>query len=87
MRGDPREIFKIMEFLIMVDSFSIFLFTLEIYCQDRFQKLNLLTNQIFFANRVIYFGNKLPNQIKNSSSVKHFKIKLDDFRNNGKKKN
>ena len=46
------------------------------------------TNQLdFFANRVIYFWNKSPNQIKNSNSVKKIKIKLDDFRKNGKKKN
>ena len=39
-----------MEFLLMVDIFSIFLFELEIYCQDRFLK-NKSTNQFyFFAN-------------------------------------
>ena len=33
------------------------------------------TNQVnFFANRVIYFWNKLPNQMKNRYSVKNFKI-------------
>ena len=57
---------------------------------------NLLSGQIsktksinqlyFFANRVIYFLNKLPNQIKNGSSIKYFKIELDKFRNEGKKK-
>ena len=36
-----------MEFLIMVDIFLIFLFELEIYSQDRFQKLSLLTNWSF----------------------------------------
>ena len=41
----------------------------------------------FFAHRIMYLGNQLPNQIKNSNSVEHFKIKLDGFRNNGKKKN
>ena len=59
-----------MEFLYMVDIFSIFLLKMEIYCQDRFKKLSLLTNWILiFAHRTIYFWNKLPNQIKNSNSV------------------
>ena len=34
----------LMEFLIMVDIFSIFLLKLEIYGQDLFQKLTLLAN-------------------------------------------
>ena len=33
---------------------------------------------------ILVFWNKLPNQIKNSN---HFKIKLDEFRKSGKKKN
>ena len=49
--------FLLMKFLIMVDILSLFLLKLEIYCQDRFQKLSLLTR-----NRVICFWNKLPNQ-------------------------
>ena len=57
----------------------IFILEMEIEYQDRFQKLSLLTNLIFFSNREIYFGSKLPNQIKNSYSVKVIKI-LDDFR-------
>ena len=40
---------------------------------------------IFFANKSNIFLNKLHNQIKNSSRVEYFKIKLDEFRNNGKK--
>ena len=41
----------------------------------------------FFANRIIYFWNKLPNQMKSSNSVKKTQqIILDDFRNNIKKK-
>ena len=75
-----------MKFLIMVDIFSIFLFEKKIYCQDRFQKLSLQTNWIFFANRVIYLWNKLSNKIKNNNNRKNFKIELDDFSNNGKKK-
>ena len=44
MRGALIEAFKIMEFLIMVDIFSIFLPQLEIYSQDRFQNPKF-TNQ------------------------------------------
>ena len=61
-----------MEFLTMVDIFSIFVFEMEIYCQDRFQKPSLLTNWNFFANRAIYFWYKLPNQMKNSYSKRKF---------------
>ena len=43
-----------MEFLIIIDIFSIFLLELEIYNQNRFQKLSLRTNWIFFTNGVIY---------------------------------
>ena len=57
----------------MVDIFSIFLFKLKTFCQDRFQKVSLPTNWI-------YFWNNLPNQIKNSYSVGICKIELDDFR-------
>ena len=41
----------------------------------------------YFANRVIYFWNKLYNQIKNSNDVKELKIELDEFINNVMKKN
>ena len=63
MKDDQNEIFKTMEFLIMVDIFSIFLFKMEIYCQDGFQKLSLLPKRIFLLI-VIYFWNKLPNKKK-----------------------
>ena len=76
MRGDLMETFKIiMEFLIMVDIFLIFFLKLEIYCLGCFQKL--LTNRMFFVNKVIYFWNKLSNQIKNSNCVEHFKSELN----------
>ena len=48
VRGNLIETFKIIEFLIMVDIFSIFLLEMEIYCQDRFIKQCLLTNRILF---------------------------------------
>ena len=44
MQVDLIETFKTMEFLIMVELFSIFLLELEIYYQNRFQKLSLLMN-------------------------------------------
>ena len=56
MRGDSVETFKIMEFLIIVDIFLIFLLKLEIYCQDRFQKLSLLTNGAFLLIEWYIFG-------------------------------
>ena len=49
-----------MEFLIIVDIFSIFLLEQEIHCQDRFQKISLLTNLslfyfIFIFSFLFYF--------------------------------
>ena len=45
IRDDLIETFKIINrILIIVDIFSTFLLKLEIYCQERFQKRNLLTN-------------------------------------------
>ena len=50
------ETLKIMDFLIMVDIFSTFLYELEIYCQDRFQKTKSTYRlDAFFANRVKCF--------------------------------
>ena len=65
-----------MEFVIIADIFSIFLLEMENYCQDRFQKLSLLTNWIFSTNRVIYFWTKLPNYIKNRKRVEIFGLNL-----------
>ena len=36
---------------------------------------------------MIYFGEKLPYQIKNNNGVNNFLIEFDDFRNNDKKNN
>ena len=75
-----------MEFLFMVDMYRIFLLEMEIYSQDRFQTLSLQTNWIFLIIEIYIFGKNWPNQIKDSNSVKN-KIKLDNLKNNGKKKN
>ena len=43
------------------------------------------SNQLdFFSNRVISFWNKLPSNVKNSTSVNNFKNNLDKFRVDGK---
>ena len=68
----------------MVDiSVSILLLELEIYSQTGFQQLSLRTNWILLL--IKYFGNKLHYRFKNSNNVDNCKIKLDDFRKNGKK--
>ena len=41
LRGNQIETFKSMEFLIMVEFFSVFRSKMEIYCHDRFQKVSL----------------------------------------------
>ena len=65
MRGDQIETIKIMEFLIIVDSFLIN------FLNCKFTVLIDFKNQVnkkldCFANWVIYFWIKLPNQRKNS---------------------
>ena len=40
-------------------------------------------NMDFFAERVVFFWNKLPEFVKNSSSVNSFKNNLDKFREQG----
>ena len=47
--------------------FSIFNLQLKIYCHGRFQELSLRTMLDFRVNREIYFGIKLPDQIKNNN--------------------
>ena len=49
MSGNLTEIFKIMEFQVMVDILSMFLFELEIYCQGRFKKQSLVTFFFLFV--------------------------------------
>ena len=44
LRGDLIETFQMINGISFVDIFTIFLLKLEIYCQDRLQKLSLLTN-------------------------------------------
>ena len=44
-----------MEFLIMVDFFSIFLLKLEVYRLDRFQKLSLI-NWVLLLTELYIFG-------------------------------
>ena len=41
----------------------------------------------FFSNRVIKYWNKLPNNVKNSTSVNNFKNNLDKIRVFGKSTN
>ena len=71
----------------MVDTFSIFFLKLKIHCQDRFQKLRLLTDWIFCLKSYTFLE-WITLLDQNSNNVENFKIKLDDFRKkNCKKKN
>ena len=68
-----------MEFLIMVDIFSILEIIVKTDFKNIFSSWKLLSRQIsktkstnqrdFFAYRVIYFWDKLPNQIKKTAKV------------------
>ena len=49
------------------------------------KKQTILLNSWIFKNRINYFWNKLPNQIKSSQKVENFEIKLDNFRKKEKK--
>ena len=66
--------------------FLKYLIKLEFYNQDRFEKLSLLISWVFFADRVIYFWNKLPNKIMNRYSVEILKLHWMNSKNYGKKK-
>ena len=61
-----------MQFLIIVEIFSIFLLESEIFCPARFQTLSLLINWIF-PNRIIYFWKKLLNKSKICDSIKNLR--------------
>lgn len=41
----------------------------------------------FFSNRVIHYWNKLPSEVKNSTTTNNFKNNLDKFRIHGKSQN
>ena len=65
----------LLEFLIIIDfkkKKKVFLIELEIYCHGKFQKLSLL-----------YFWDKLSNQVNSCYSVEKYKIEFNEFRNNG----
>ena len=49
MSDDLIETKKINGIYNYARNYSIFLIKLEIYCEDRFQKLSLLTNWIFLS--------------------------------------
>ena len=68
-----------MKFLIMVDIFHNFSLNWKFTIKTDFKTKS---NQLdIFANRVIYFWIKLPNQIKSSNGDKtKIKFKLDGFR-------
>ena len=80
-----------MEFKIMGDLFFfffIFLLELKITCQGRLKKkLGLLTNWIFLIIEYIFSEQIAKSDQIQQNSVKHFNIRLDDFRKNGKKNN
>ena len=90
IRDDQLEPFKIMEFLIMVEIFSIFFLVQEIYCQDRLQKLSRLINGIFSSiEKCIleincFIRSKKSGWVKKKKKKKG-KIKLYDFRKMVKK--
>ena len=73
LRCGSSETFKTIN-RIMVDIFSIFLHKPGTYCQDRFQKLSLLTDLDIFFIMVINLWKKLPNQIKNSNGVEKLRL-------------
>ena len=78
MTGDLIETLKIMN---VISNHSKHFFNISSWTGNLLSRKSLKTNQMdFFTNRVIYFWNKLPNQIKNSNSAENVMIKLEDFR-------
>ena len=64
-----REFFFIPHVIVSLNLLTMII----INCQDRFQKLSLLTSWIF-DNRIIYFWNKLLNKIKNNHYLKKLRL-------------
>ena len=59
----------------MADIFSVFLLKLEIFCQDRFKKLSLLTNWIFFLLTDEYiFGTNCLSRLKIAAMLKILRL-------------
>jgi hypothetical protein len=86
MRGDLIETFKIISGVSQYGStlFNISERTGNLVSRQK-SKTKSARQLDFFSNRVIYFWNKLPTQVKDSTSVNNFKNNLDKFRVNGRK--
>ena len=88
MRGDLIETFKILNDKNNYgkDFFNVSSRTGNLL--SRSMSKTKTTKQLdFFSNRVIKYWNKLPNHVKNSTSVNNFKNNLDKFRVFGKSTN
>ena len=88
MRGDLIETFKILNDKNNYgkDFFNVSSRTGNLL--SRSMSKTKTTKQLdFFSNRVIKYWNKLPNNVKNSTSVNNFKNNLDKFRVFGKSTN
>ena len=84
MRGDLIETFKILKGLTHYGTnfFNISPRTGNLVARE-ISKTKSTKQLDFFSNRVIYFWNKLPSNVKNSTSVNSFKNNLDKFRKYG----
>ena len=84
MRGDLIETFKIMSGISKYgkEFFNISQRTGNLVSRQ-ISKTKSTRQLDFFSNRVINYWNKLPTDVKNSTSVNNFKNNLDKFRVNG----
>lgn len=80
MRGDLIETFKILNDF---NKYGKPFFNISDRTQNLIYRSNKVTSNDFFSERVINYWNKLPEFVKNKSSVNAFKNSLDKFRLNG----
>jgi hypothetical protein len=88
MRGDFIETFKILNGFTNygTEFFNVSPRTGNLVARE-ISKTKSTKQLDFFSNRVIHYWNKLPLNVKNSTSVNNFKNNLDKFRIHGKTQN
>ena len=84
LRGDLIEVFKILNGLCDYGEhfFNVSERTGNLLLSNERSVNNVAACEDYFANRIIKYWNRLPNNVKRSNSVNNFKNNLDIFRNN-----
>ena len=78
MRGDLIEVFKILNGF---SNYGQCFFNLSARTGNLVVRSDQHMKTDFFCNRVVKYWNKLPKEVKMSSSVNNFKKNIDNYRN------